>query len=65
MNDALLVGRFEGTGDLAGDRQGILEIERARDQPLLEGPPGRQLHHQEPHPADLFERMDRRDVGDG
>ena len=63
MDDPLLVGGFERLGDLAGDRQGFIERDRAFGDPVLERRPFDQFQHQRPRVTALFEAVDLRDVG--
>jgi hypothetical protein len=78
MDDALLMGGFEGRGDLRGDaerfrqgkRRGLVVIisrrrrlhGRATANPLGERGTGHKLHHQRPHLAGVFEAVNLRDV---
>jgi hypothetical protein len=46
VDNALLVGGFEGIGDLAGDRERLVQRDRACFDPLGQRRPLYQLHHQ-------------------
>ena len=62
VHDALLVRRFERFGDLAGDRQGLVDgYRRARDA-IGERLPFDELHHERLAGRQLFETVDGGDV---
>ncbi len=63
MHDALLVGRFQATGDLHRDRQRVLLAQGAPGDPCGEILALYQLHDQEALGVPFFEAVDRRDVG--
>ena len=46
MDDALLVRRFEGVGDLPGDRQRLVEWDRPARDPLRQILALDQFHHE-------------------
>ena len=64
MDDALLVGGFEGFGNLARNRQGVGRWQAGAGlQPLGERLPLDDFEHQCVNPVCLLEAMNRCDVG--
>ena len=62
MDDPLLVRRLERLGDLARDRQRLLDRDRSARDPIGERRPFDQLEHQRLDAVGLLEAVDRRDV---
>ena len=62
MNDALFVRRLEGFGDLPGDRQCLVERDRALSDAVRERWPFDELHHERLHAVGFFEAVDGRNV---
>ena len=62
MDDALLVRRFKGFGDLPRDGQRLVERNRTPRDPLRKVFALDQLHHERRDAATLFEPIDARDV---
>jgi hypothetical protein len=62
MHDAALVRRLDRFRDLPGDRQRLVEGERACAQPLLERRPVDELEDEREDAVRLLDAVDRRDV---
>jgi len=62
MDDAAVVRRAEGRGDLSRDREGLVRRKGALGYPVGKGWPLDQLHHERLHATGVFESVDRRDV---
>ena len=54
VDNALIVGRFEGLGDLLGNRESFIERDRAFGDPLSQRRPLDQLQDQRPYALSLF-----------
>ena len=63
MDDPLLVRRVESLGDLPGDRQGLIDRDRASCNALREILTLDEFHHEGGHARRFLESVDRRDVG--
>ena len=63
MDDALIVRGLEGLRDLPRDRQRFVDRDGALPDPVVEGRPLDQLHHQRLGAVGVFQTVDRRDVG--
>jgi hypothetical protein len=63
MDDPLLVRRFERVGNLPGDRQGLIDRDRAPCNALREILTLDEFHHEGVHACRFLESVDRRDVG--
>ena len=63
MDDALLVRRFEGLGDLSRDRQRLGDRDRPARDALREIVALDELHHQRGDVVGLLQPVDRADVG--
>ena len=64
MNDALLVRRFQRLGNLSGDRQRLVDRNRAGRDAIGERRAFDQFHHQRPSAVRLFQSVDLCDVWD-
>ena len=62
MDDALLMRRLEGLGDLLGNRQRLLDRDRATGNPLRKIFPFDQLHDQRGAARAFLQAVDVRDV---
>ena len=62
MDDAVL-GGFERLGDLTGDRQRLVQRNRATGKTLRQVVTFDQFHHERRSAAAFFEAVDVRDVG--
>ena len=62
MNDPLLVRRLERLGNLPGDRQRIVDRDRATRDTLRQVLALDKLHHERANAATLLEPIDLRDV---
>ena len=62
MDDALLVGGFEGLGDLSCDGQGIVDGDRPVHHAIGERRPLDQLHDERQHAASLLEPVKAGDI---
>ena len=63
MDDALLVRRFERLGDLSGDRQRLVDRDRAVGDPLGQIVALDQFHHEGVVARGFLDRIDGGDVG--
>ncbi len=64
VDDTALVGVLEGLGDLAGDRQRLVERQRAARQPIGQGRALDQLHDQEAERRGRVRRLEGVEHGD-
>ena len=62
VDDATLMGRFEGFGDLLGNRQRLIQRDRPLRDPLGEGRPLDQLQHERPRALGFLDAVDGGDV---
>ena len=62
MDDALLMRRLERVGDLARDRERLLNGSGARRQTLGQRRAFHELEHEAAHAVGLFQSVDRADV---
>ena len=62
MDDSLLMGRFEGFGDLLGNRQCLVERDRPLRDAVRQGWPLDQLQDQRPDAIRLLQAVDGADV---
>ena len=62
MDDPLLVRRLERFGDLARDREGLVQWQRTLGKLFGECRPGDELHDERARALRLLEAEDRRDV---
>ena len=62
VHDALLVRRFERFGDLAGDRQGLVDRHRGAGDAIGERLPFDEFHHQRLAGRQIFQTVDGGDV---
>ena len=60
MNDALLVCRFEGLGNLLRDGQRLIDLDRATGNPLREILAFDEFHYEREDAGALFESVDAR-----
>ena len=63
MDDPLFMSRFEGFGDLLGDRQRVIDGDRPLRDAVGKRRPLDQLHDQSGGAVRSFQAIDRRDVG--
>ena len=63
MDDALLMGRFEGFGNLLGDGEGFVDGDRALLDAVRQGWPFDEFEHQRPDALSLLQPVDAPDVG--
>ena len=63
MDDPLLVGGFEGLGDLLGNRESFIERDGSLRDPIRQRRPFDQLQDQRPDALRLLQPVDAPDVG--
>jgi len=63
MDDARFVGGFERVDDLPGDRERLVDRDRAPRDPIRQRRPLHELHGERLHAAALLESVNRRDIG--
>ena len=63
MNHALLVGRFQRVGDLAGDGQRFVDRDGPLRDPVRQGRPVDELEHECQAAVGIFQTVDAPDVG--